>query len=443
MPMITLRGQRACPPIAAAVMLVAALGCTRGGRDDARMRWVVDPNPIRAEQIRLFRAKNPAIIVINDPDAGPQRILTQLAGGVPPDVFAIYSPQSASLFARKDVLEDLRPWVRRYDVDMDMFWPQLDGFIYERGDRKRGRILGFPDNCGTYMLFYNRRMFREAGVREPDAAWTWRQFTDAALRLTKRDASGRVVQFGAVLPPPYLLELFVWQMGGSWFSQDGSACTVGTPEAKHAFEWWASLRRTHHVAPSAMEEQSLAPLGGWGGSQNLFKAEKAAMIVTGRWLSIEWRQNKALDWDIAPVPYGRHRVGMLESKIYAIPRSARNKELSFRFLRHLVSEDDEMLVADYGDGMPSVAAYCRTDRFLFNPAYPRERRNHLYLSEMAHARTKQQSSWIQQLEADTIRDEECERIWQKEVTPSQAADSIARRVNTIIRRNRGNPNLMD
>ncbi len=420
-----------------------AWGCGRQRPSGREMRWVVDPNPIRAEQIRLFNVKRPDVRVINDPDAGPQRILTQLAGGVAPDVFAIYSPQSAALFARKDVLEDLRPWVARHGIDMGMFWPQLDGFIYENGDRAKGRILGFPDNCGTYMLFYNRRMFREAGVPEPETAWTWQQFTAAARKLTKKNAAGRIVQFGAVLPPAYLLEMFVWQMGGSWFNSDGTLCMVNSPEAKAAFEWWASLRRTHHVAPSATEEQGLAPLGGWGGSQNLFKAEKAAMIVTGRWLSIEWRQNKQLDWDIAPVPYGRHRVGMLESKIYAIPRSAPNKELSFDFLKHLVSEDDEMLVADYGDGMPSVEAYCRTDRFLYNPAYPKERRNHLYLSEMKYARVKQQSPWVQQLDADTIREEECDRIWQGEVTPSQAADNIARRVNAIIRRNRANPNLMD
>lgn len=426
-----------------AVLTTALWGC--GSRRPARpeLRWVVDPNPIRAEQIKLFTDQNPDIKVINDPDAGPQRVLTQLAGGVPPDVFAIYSPQSAALFARKDVLEDLRPWVKRHEMDMGMFWPQLDGFIYENGDRQNGRILGFPDNCGTYMLFYNRRLFREAGVAEPSGAWTWEQFTQAAKRLTKRDASGRRVQFGAVLPPAYLLEMFVWQMGGSWFNEDGTKCTCNSPSAKRAFDWWASLRRTHRVAPSATEEQSLAPLGGWGGSQNLFKAEKAAMIITGRWLSIEWRQNKKLDWDIAPVPYGRHRVGMLESKIYAIPRSAPRKELAFRFLRHLVSPKVEMLVADYGDGMPSVEAYCRTEQFLFNPAYPNERRNALYLSEMEHARVKQQSPWVQQLDADTIREEECDRIWQGEINASQAADNIARRINTIIRRNRANPNLMD
>jgi multiple sugar transport system substrate-binding protein len=426
----------------AAGALAALAGC-RKQASGRTMRWVVDPNPIRVDQIALFNQKYPDVKVINDPDAGPQRVLTQLAGGVPPEVFAIYSPQSVALFDRKDVLEDLRPWAARYGVDMEMFWPQLDGYIYAGGDRVNGRILGFPDNCGCYVLFYNRRLFREAGIAEPNGAWTWAQFTEAAKALTKRDQSGRPLQFGTVLPPPYLLEMFLWQLGGSWYNEDGTRCMLDTPEAAETFEWWASLRRTHGVAPSATEEQSMAPLGGWGGSQNLFKAEKAAMIVTGRWLSIEWRKNRDLDWDIAPVPYGRDRKGMLESKVYAIPRSTRQKELAFLYLRHLVSPEDQKLVADYGDGIPSVQRFCSEPWFLFNPKYPNERRNQLYIDEMKYARLKQQSPWVQQLDVDTIRDTETDRIWQGEITPSQAAANIARRVNKIIRRNRANPNLMD
>jgi multiple sugar transport system substrate-binding protein len=418
-------------------------GCGPKGPRQTTLRWVVDPSSIRPEQIAVFNRRYPDIRVINDPDAGAQRVLTQLAGGVPPDVFAIYSPQSVALFARKDALEDLRPWVARAGVDMNAFWPALDGYIYENGDRRNGRILGFPDNCGPYVMFYNRRLFREAGVPEPTTAWTWDQYTEAAKALTKRDAVGRPVQFGTVLPPNYLLELFIWQMGGTWYNEDGTRCMLDTPEAQAAFEWWAALRRTHHVAPSNTEEQSMAPLGGWGGSQNLFKAEKAAMIITGRWLIIEWRKNKDLDWDIAPVPYGRFRRGMLESKIHAMPRTGKQKTDAFKFLANLLGPENQLLIGDYGDGIPSIQQWCRSPQFLFNPRYPNEKRNRLYLDEMQYCRLKQQSPWVQQLDVDAIRDDETDRIWQNEITPSQAANNIARRTNAIIRRNRANPNLMD
>lgn len=429
-------------PLLLLCVLFGPAGCRHTDEPNS-LRWVVDPSSIRPLQIGLFTRVNTTIHVVNDPDAGPQRVLTQLAGGVPPDVFAIYSPQSAALFGRKDVLEDLRPWVKRYGVDMNMFWPQLDGYIYENGDRAHGQILGFPDNCGAYVLFYNRRLFKEAAVAEATSSWTWEEFTDAARRLTRREPDGRITQFGLVLPQPYLTEMLVWQAGGSWYNADGTRCMLDSPEAKRAFEWWADLREKYHVAPSNTEEQSMAPLGGWGGSQNLFKAEKAAMIITGRWLSIEWRKNKDLDWDIAPVPHDRVRIGMLESKIYSIPRECHHKELAFKYLRHLVGPSDEMLVADYGDGIPSVRTYCYTQQFLLNPQYPHERRNRLYLDEMKYSRLKQQSAWVQQLDVDTIRDAECDRIWQGEITASQAADNIARRINAIIRRNRANPNLMD
>jgi len=424
--------------------LSLAAGCRRQMDRRTSIRWVVDPNPIRSEQIELFARSNDDVAVVMDPDAGPQRVLTQLAGGVPPDIFAIYSPQSAALFAKKDVLEDLRGWLPRSQVRMDTFWPQLGEYIYERGDRANGRILGFPDNCGPYVLYYNRRMFERAGVDEPTGSWSWEEFTDAARRLTVRDGSGRTTQFGMVLPPTYLTEMLVWQAGGAWYSEDGRACLLDSPEAAEAFEWFASLRQRHKVAPSPSEEQSLAQLGGWGGAQNLFKESRAAMIITGRWMIIEWRKKgKELEWDVAPIPHGRVRKGMLESKIYAIPRSSVHKAEAFRFLEHLVGPADEALVADYGDGIPSVASFCRTPAFALNPAYPLERRNQLYLDEMQYCRLKQQSAWIHQLDADTIRDVECDRIWQSEVTPTQAARNIAQRVNDIIQRNLANPNLMD
>ncbi len=62
------------------------------------IRWCVDPNPIRKEQIKLFEREHPKIDVINDPGADAQRLLTQLAGDVPPDVMALYDPQSHPTF---------------------------------------------------------------------------------------------------------------------------------------------------------------------------------------------------------------------------------------------------------------------------------------------------------------------------------------------------------
>jgi ABC-type glycerol-3-phosphate transport system substrate-binding protein len=134
---------------------------------------------------------------------------------------------------------------------------------------------------------------------------------------------------------------------------------------------------------------------------------------------------------------------MLESKIHAMPRTGKQKTDAFKFLANLLGPENQLLIGDYGDGIPSIQQWCRSPQFLFNPRYPNEKRNRLYLDEMQYCRLKQQSPWVQQLDVDAIRDDETDRIWQNEITPSQAANNIARRTNAIIRRNRANPNLMD
>ncbi len=420
-------------------------GCRDSSQSNGKvsLRWVVDPSPIRPKQIALFEKRYPDIQVVNDPDADPTIVLTQLAGDVPPDVFTIYTPDSVRLFASKDVLLDLRPYVKAAGVQMSNFWPQLNIYIYRNGN-PQDQILGFPDNCGPYVLFYNKRMFRAAGLPFPTDNWTWQDFLSAAIKLTVRDRYGRPMQYGLVNTPEALPLIMIWQNGGSFFNQDGTRCTMDSAAAKAAVQFWANFRLKYKVMPTSSEEQSMASLGGWAGPLNLFKAEKVGMVITGRWLSIMWRQNPNLDWDIAAIPHSKFRTTLLGSKIYAIPKECRHQQDAFKFLKNIISPADEMLVADYGDGIPSVKSVCYSRQFLFNPKYPKERKNWLYLQQMRYARPPEFSPWIQQLDVDTIRTDEYDRIWQGSsgISPLQACEDITRRINEIIQRNRANPNLL-
>ncbi len=93
---------------------------------------------------------------------------------------AIYDPQTIRLFAKNDVLLDLRPFVERYQLPVDKLYPGLRPYIYY-GDK----IVGVPENCGPYVLFYNRKLFREAGIPYPKPGWTWDECLDVAKKLTK------------------------------------------------------------------------------------------------------------------------------------------------------------------------------------------------------------------------------------------------------------------
>lgn len=432
--------------VVASVALVVALGVYLVATQNpitigkTVIRWCVDPNPIRKEQIKLFESTHPRINVINDPGAEAQRLLTQLAGDVPPDVMALYDPQSVRLFAKNDVLLDLTPYVRQYRIPVYRLYPGLDPYI-----RYQGKIVGIPENCGPYVLFYNKELFRQAGLPYPKADWTWDECLAAAKKLTKyRLIHGRKApaQKGLFVDNGNWW-LFIWMYGGHLFSPDGKTCLMDSPEVKKGIRYWADLRLKYHVMPTTSEAQSMSPTGSWGGDALLFRSSMVAMMVSGRWLAIQYREQKDLDWDVVSVPHGPNRVTLLASKAYAIPKTSPHRREALTFISHLLGKDNQLLVADYGDGIPTSSDPAITQAFAYNPQYPNERNNQVHLDEMKYARVQEFSPYINNLDVSDIMAQELDRMWLEDQSPDQACDAIAGRINSIIRRNIANPNFLD
>jgi len=420
------------------IYLVATANPSRSGKKV--IRWVVDPNPIRKEQIKLFENRYPDIEVINDPGADAQRLLTQLAGDVPPDVMALYDPQTIRLFAKNDVLLDLGPYVQKYKIPVDKLYPSLEPYI-----KYRGKIVGIPENCGPYVVFYNKKLFRDAGLPYPKPGWTWDECLEAAKKLTKYQiVRGRKipVQKGIFISDGDWW-FFIWMYGGRLFSKDGKRCLMDSEAVKKGIRFWADLRLKHHVMPTSSEAQSMAPTGAWGSSALLFRESKVAMTVSGRWLCIQYREQKDLDWDVVSMPHGPIRFTLLASKSYSIPKTCRNKGAAITFIKHLLSKENQLLVANYGDGIPSVQDPEISKAFLYNPQYPNERNNKLHLDEMRYARVQEFSPYINNLDVSAIMSVELDKMWLKQQTPDQACEAIAKRINAIIRRNIANPNFLN
>ena len=418
--------------------LVATANPVRQGK--TVIRWCVDPNPIRKEQIKLFERTHAAIEVINDPGADAQRLLTQLAGDVPPDVMALYDPQSIRLFAKNGVLLDLGPYVEKFKLPVQNLYTSLSPYIYYRG-----RIVGIPENCGPYVVFYNRRLFREAGIPYPRPGWTWDQCLEVAKKLTRyRIVNNRKVPEQKGL---YVSNgdwwFFIWMYGGHLFTPDGRRCVMDSDAVKKGVRYWASLRLVHHVMPTTSEAQSMAPTGAWGSDALLFRESKVAMTICGRWIAIQYREQRGLDWDVTSVPHGPNRITLLASKCYSIPKTCRNKDAAITFIRHLLGKENQLLVANYGDGMPSMNTPEITKAFLWNAEYANERNNKLHLDEMRYARVQELSPYINNLDVIAIMSVELDKMWLGGQSPDAACDEIARRVNAIIRRNLANPNFLD
>jgi sn-glycerol 3-phosphate transport system substrate-binding protein len=107
-------------------------------------------------------------------------------------------------------------------IDEDAIVP-IDGFIKSDDDKKwiasffpafmansqtGGKIWGVPFQRSTIVLYWNKELFKEAGLDPEKAPASWAEMQSFAEKLTKRDASGNTTQWGVQIPSsgfPYWL----------------------------------------------------------------------------------------------------------------------------------------------------------------------------------------------------------------------------------------------
>lgn len=262
-----------------------------------------------------FQRRNPSIGVLYEPNPGRQyeeKILTALAADSPPDVFLLDS-KLIPTFTDRHVLQDLTPYVSRLGIDTAQWFPNVLAI-----GRRGGALYAFPKGFTPLMLYYNRRVFRTAGVGLPGPGWTWDDFLAAAKALTRdEDGDGTPEVYGTSFTNYYYYWIpWVWSAGGDVVSPDGKRASgfLDAPATLSAFRWLIDLRTVHRVAPDAgtwvQEEKT-------GSRSALFVNGKIAMVVDGHWRMPRFLPaiaSGALDLGVASLP--RHPSGTTVNVLY-------------------------------------------------------------------------------------------------------------------------------
>jgi multiple sugar transport system substrate-binding protein len=263
-----------------------------------------------------------------------QRMLIATAGGDPPDLAGLYD-YNIPQFADQDALLPLDELIREYGVDLAAFDP-----IWLEICRYQGVLYGLPSTPYTIALYYNRRLFREAGLDPDHPPETTAELADYAIRLTKYDSAGNITQLGFT-ESPAMLGWWAWIWPKFFGAQlwDGQAFHLATPEGRAAYHWIADLRvKFHPRAASAFE----AAAGAIEGAQNPFLSERLAMVYQGPWVA-KWitEYKPELDYAVAPFPSvtREQQHNFASTDVFVIPRGARHPREAMVFLAYLMRQN--------------------------------------------------------------------------------------------------------
>ena len=110
------------------------------------------------------------------------------------------------------------------------------------------KLWSMPFNTSTPLLYYNKDMFKAAGLDPEKPPRTFEEFAADAAKLTQKDASGKTTVYGGSFAIyGWFFEQFLAVSGGQYVDnnngRDGFAtkATFNGPEGQAIFQWWQQM----------------------------------------------------------------------------------------------------------------------------------------------------------------------------------------------------------
>lgn len=316
-------------------------------------------NKVYQDMVDEFEKKNPEIkvdLMMLPWSDYHRKILTMFAAGSKLDVMRLansYFPQ----FLEKRALLPLDGYIERDKAEID-----LDDFYAEAvmGCKSKGHIYGLPLDIVGWAIYYNRGIFDKASLPYPDESWTWETFVDVARELTQDlDGDGIIDQYGAYVKVKMgVIELLAGQSGAMILNKDNSECLFNSPEGLAVIRLLYDLIVKYRVVPPPE----------FRASQNVFAAEKVAMVLLMRGDVTGFRQNLAFDWDVGPVPKwpGREPRALIVGGFnpWVISSTTKFPEESWRFLKLFTGKQAAGKMAKTGRFVPARRSVAESPAFL-------------------------------------------------------------------------------
>jgi multiple sugar transport system substrate-binding protein len=254
--------------------------------------------------------------------------LRAVATGKNPDMIAIDNPDHAA-FASRGAFLDITDRVAESDViEIDRVFP---------GPRSSlswdGQVYGIPRASNTIALYYNRDLFREAGLDPAHPPATWDELLDAARTLTDPEDDVYGLAFSARASEEGTFQFLPWaQMAGGSFED------INADGVAEALALWDTFIEDGLASPDTLTR------GQWD-STGTFNGGNAAMAISGPWELGRMAQDADFDWGVTllPVPEeGGERASALGDFNLAIFANTEHPEAAFEFLEYFWSQADRI-----------------------------------------------------------------------------------------------------
>lgn len=278
------------------------------------------------------------------------RILTATTSGEGPDVLNIGNTWSSSLQATGALL----PWDQKnFDKvgGKDRFVESALGSTGTQGKDP----AAVPLYSMAYALYYNKAMFKEAGITEPPK--TWDELTADGAKISKGGKWGLGAEGSNLSNNIHQVFVLAKQHGGDFFTADGKADFTNDAAVAAVKQYVDMMATNKIIAPGNAEyakNQSLSD----------FSKGKTAMVLwQAAATTFKSQGMQDGEWGVAPVPVqsgapgaGKATNSMVAGINLAVFKNTKNTDGSLKFVKFMTSDAEQKLLCKTYGSIPPVKA---------------------------------------------------------------------------------------
>lgn len=308
--------------------------------DKLTLRYAVwDRNQLPAEQeiAKRFEQANPDIKIEIELTPSAQyfvKLDSAAAGGVAPDIFWINMPYFVQ-YAKNGIMEPLAPYIKDSGLKLDdVVASSVKAYQYD------GQQMAIPRDVDSIAVWYNKKLFDQAGVSYPTSDWSWDDLKNKATALKnglKGAAFPLVMDLSIDGQDSYMNLLF--QNGNHIVPKDGQPTDIANDKSIWVYQQLQGMMKDG-LMPSAQQMSEVK-------TENIFQSNRAAMVYAGSWLAAPFANNPLINDHIGVVmmPKIERQSGVAHSLAFAMSAKSAHKQAAWKYIAFMSSEASQAELA--------------------------------------------------------------------------------------------------